>query len=85
MDDKKQDNVGTSCISNEASYIDIPGHCVLDGFSYTVQTKSTIRQVTAMLATSKHVLFAGHNHMLTLVLMTRQCDYHLSMPAVVSR
>ena len=31
---------------------------------YTVQ-KATIYQVTTMLATSKHVLFPGHNHLLT--------------------
>ena len=30
----------------------------------TVQ-KQHIRQVTAMLATSKNVLFSGHNHLLT--------------------
>ena len=27
--------------------------------------KATIHQVTTMLGTSKHVLFPGHNHMLT--------------------
>ena len=28
-------------------------------------TKATIHQVTTMLATSKNVLFPGHNHLLT--------------------
>ena len=28
--------------------------------------KATIHQVTTMLATSKHVLFPGHNHLLTI-------------------
>ena len=32
---------------------------------YTHCTKNTIHQVTAMLATSKNVLFPGHNHLLT--------------------
>ena len=29
------------------------------------QTKATIHQVTTMLATSKHVIFPGHNPLLT--------------------
>ena len=31
----------------------------------SVHQKATIHQVTAMLATSKNVLFPGHNHLLT--------------------
>ena len=31
----------------------------------TAQKKATIHQVTSMLATSKNVLFPGHNHLLT--------------------
>ena len=30
-----------------------------------VRKKATIHQVTTMLATSKNVLFSGHNHLLT--------------------
>ena len=32
---------------------------------YTAQ-KATIHQVTTMLATSKNILFPGHNHLLTI-------------------
>ena len=32
---------------------------------YTAQKKPTIHEVTTMLATSKNVLFPGHNHLLT--------------------
>ena len=31
----------------------------------TLRKKATIHQVTTMLATSKNVLFPGHNHLLT--------------------
>ena len=31
----------------------------------TLREKATIHQVTTMLATSKNVLFLGHNHLLT--------------------
>ena len=31
-----------------------------------LRNKATIHQVTTMLATSKYVLFAGHNHLLTI-------------------
>ena len=31
-----------------------------------MRKKFTINQVTTMLATSKHVLFPGHNHLLTI-------------------
>ena len=34
-------------------------------FCVTLRKKVTIHQVTAMLATSKNVLFPGHNHLLT--------------------
>ena len=32
---------------------------------YTLRQKATIGQITTMQATSKNVLFAGHNHLLT--------------------
>ena len=32
----------------------------------TLRKKATIHQVTTMLATSKDVLFPGHNHLLTI-------------------
>ena len=32
---------------------------------YNTAQKATIHQVTTMLATSKNVLFPGHNHLLT--------------------
>ena len=32
----------------------------------TLYQKATIHQVTTMLATSKNVLFPGHNHLLTI-------------------
>ena len=34
-------------------------------FTYIVQKKATIHQVTTMLATYKNVLFPGHNHLIT--------------------
>ena len=36
----------------------------------TLHGKATMHQVTAMVATSKNVLFPGHNHLLALTLMT---------------
>ena len=39
-------------------------HNPTSSFSSTVQM-STVHQVTTMLATSKNVLFLGHNHLLT--------------------
>ena len=36
-------------------------------FSAALRKKTTIHQVTTMLATSKNVLFPGHNHLLTTV------------------
>ena len=33
--------------------------------AFTLRKKATIHQVTTMLATSKNVLFPGHNHLLT--------------------
>ena len=41
--------------------------------------KATIHQVTTMLATSKNVIFPGHNHLLPTgsspILMTQYFDY----------
>ena len=38
--------------------------CILSQKAYTAQ-KTTMHQVTTMLATSKNVLFQGHNYLLT--------------------
>ena len=46
----------SSWISNPPALL----HCFL-----TLHKKATIHQVTTMLATSKNVLFPGHNHLLT--------------------
>ena len=35
-------------------------HC--DALHHTLHKKATIHQVTTMLATSKNVIFPGHNH-----------------------
>ena len=37
---------------------------MMKGLVITLCNKTTIHQVTAMLATSKNVLFPGHNHLL---------------------
>ena len=39
--------------------------CVTFFHEMALGKKATIHQVTAMLATSKNVLFPGHNHLLT--------------------
>ena len=50
-----------------------------------LRKKATIHQVTTMLATSKNVLFPGHNHLLTTG--ADDPDYHSvgSSAPVVSR
>ena len=45
----------STCVPESKSISDY--HCV---------KKATIHQVTTMLATSKNVLFPGHNHLLTI-------------------
>ena len=40
------------------------------GADIPLRKKAILHQVTNMLATSKNVLFPGHNHLLTTVLMT---------------
>ena len=48
-------DVGDVDVSVQASCTGDPGLC----------KKATINQVTTMLATSKNVIFPGHNHLLT--------------------
>ena len=43
----------------------LPGSLLLPNCVTLSKKKSTICQVTTMLATSKNVLFPGHNHLLT--------------------
>ena len=47
-------------------YMCVPLHCIHreDPFDNIAQ-KTTIHQITTMQATSKNVLFPGHNHLLT--------------------
>ena len=40
-------------------------HGMLTGRIISLRNKATIHQVTTMLATSKNVLFPGHNHLLS--------------------
>ena len=49
-------------------------------FNAHVQKKATIHQVTTMLATSKNVIFAGHNHLQT----TGADDPSLAGPLVIT-
>ena len=55
------------------------GHNVLIYCSQLVSVakKATIHHVTAMLATSKNVLFPGHSHLLTTGTDDPSLNYHL--------
>ena len=44
------------------NYLILSVHIYIYSDSYTTQKNPTIHQVTTMLATSKNVLFPGHNH-----------------------
>ena len=50
--------------------------------SDSLRKKATIHRVTIMLATSKNVLFPGHNHLLTTGTDTQHFDYRPSASKV---
>ena len=58
--------LATEMSSGETVYLTVPPKSTSYMHCKTPHEKNTVHQVTTMLATSKNVLFPGHNHLLII-------------------